>query len=84
MFSAINDNDFDLIITDVNMPEMGGISLIENVRTIEQYQTTPILVLTTESNASTKMQGKEAGATGWIVKPFNPEQLLDVVKKVCP
>lgn len=72
----------DLVLTDVNMPNMDGITLIRELRTLPQYKYTPILTLTTESTADKKQAGKAAGATGWIVKPFNPEQLLAVVKKV--
>ena len=71
-----------LIITDVNMPRMDGITLVARLRALPQFKFTPILVLTTESDASMKQKGKEAGATGWIVKPFSPEKLLDVVNKV--
>lgn len=72
----------DLIITDLNMPNMDGISLIRNVRALAQYKFVPIVMLTTESQASKKEEGKSAGATGWIVKPFKPEQLLAVAKKL--
>jgi two-component system chemotaxis response regulator CheY len=71
-----------LIITDLNMPNMDGIELIRNVRANPGYKFVPILMLTTESQAEKKQEGKSAGATGWIVKPFKPEQLLAVVKKV--
>ncbi|MBK9796525.1 MAG: response regulator [Holophagaceae bacterium] len=71
-----------LIITDVNMPRMDGITLVQRLRALPEFKFTPILVLTTESDASMKQKGKEAGATGWIVKPFSPEKLLDVVNKV--
>ena len=71
-----------LIITDVNMPRMDGITLVQRLRALPQFKFTPILVLTTESDAAMKQKGKEAGATGWIVKPFSPEKLLDVVNKV--
>lgn len=71
-----------LIVTDVNMPRMDGITLVQRLRALPEFKFTPILVLTTESDASMKMKGKEAGATGWIVKPFSPEKLLDVVNKV--
>ena len=74
----------DLVITDLNMPEMDGITLIKELRATKQFQYTPILLLTTESQAEKKQEGKAAGATGWIVKPFNPDQLLAVVKKVLP
>ena len=73
---------FDLIITDVNMPVMDGITFIKNLRTEVNYKFTPMLMLTTESAADKKSQGKAAGATGWIVKPFNPDQLLNTVNKV--
>ncbi len=71
-----------LIITDVNMPRMDGLTLVARLRALPEFKFTPILVLTTESDASMKQKGKEAGATGWIVKPFSPEKLLDVVNKV--
>lgn len=74
---------FDLIITDLNMPNMDGFGLIERVRAHQKYRFTPILMLTTESDASKKDHGKSLGATGWIVKPFNPEKLVQVVNKVC-
>lgn len=71
----------DMIITDLNMPKMDGIEFIKNVRKFDQYKYTPILMLTTESQDEKKMEGKAAGASGWLVKPFNPTQLLDVVKR---
>ncbi|NVK24902.1 MAG: response regulator [Gammaproteobacteria bacterium] len=73
---------FDVIISDVNMPVMDGITLVKNLRALPQFKFTPILMLTTESGTDKKSEGKAAGATGWIVKPFNPEQLLAVIKKV--
>ena len=72
----------DLVLSDVNMPVMDGISLIKNLRSLPSYKFTPILMLTTESAADMKGEGKAAGATGWIVKPFNPDQLLNTIKKV--
>jgi two-component system, chemotaxis family, chemotaxis protein CheY len=72
----------DLVIADVNMPNMDGITLVKSLREQADYKFIPILMLTTESQESKRQQGKVAGATGWIVKPFNPEQLLNVVKKV--
>jgi len=72
----------NLILTDQNMPKMDGLTLIKNLRGLPQYKTTPILVLTTEAGDDMKSQGKAAGATGWLVKPFDPQKLLDVVKKV--
>ena len=75
-------NSFNLVITDINMPNMDGITLTKELRTLPSYKFTPILTLTTESSQEKKMAGKQAGATGWIVKPFNPDQLLATVKKV--
>jgi two-component system, chemotaxis family, chemotaxis protein CheY len=72
----------DLIITDLHMPNMDGISLIREVRSNACYKFIPILFLTTESQSEKKLQAKEAGATGWIVKPFVPEKLLAAVSKV--
>ncbi|MDO9117637.1 MAG: response regulator [Nitrospira sp.] len=74
----------DLIVTDLNMPEMDGISLIREVRKMPALKFTPILMLTTESADDKKKDGQAAGATGWIVKPFNPEQMLKVIQKVLP
>jgi len=71
--------NFDLIITDINMPNMDGLTLIEELRKIPQYSATPILVLTTERSDEMKAKGKTAGATGWVVKPFVPDQLLKAV-----
>ncbi|MEW6332445.1 MAG: response regulator [Pseudomonadota bacterium] len=78
----IQGKKVDLVIADVNMPNMDGITLVKSLRELVDYRFTPILMLTTESQESKRQQGKVAGATGWIVKPFNPEQLLNVVKKV--
>ncbi|GAB1410126.1 response regulator [Desulfovibrionales bacterium] len=72
----------DLIITDLNMPNMDGIELIKAVRATANYKFVPIVMLTTESQAGKKEEGKSAGATGWIVKPFKPEQLVAVAKKL--
>jgi len=72
----------DLVLTDQNMPRMDGLTLIKALRGLPSYRTTPILMLTTESGDAMKMQGKAAGATGWLVKPFDPQKLLEVVKKV--
>ncbi len=80
--AVAKSNRFDLIITDINMPEMDGIQLIKELRCVEQYKFTPILVLTTESGNNMKMKGKEAGATGWIVKPFDPGKLLSALARV--
>lgn len=74
--------DINMVITDLNMPNMDGISLIREVRAKAAYKFIPIVMLTTESQDTKKQEGKSAGATGWIVKPFKPDQLLAVVKKV--
>lgn len=74
----------DLVISDLNMPVMNGFEMIKAIRAKPQYKFTPILMLTTESQESKKAEGKAAGATGWIVKPFDPKQLLAVVAKVLP
>lgn len=73
---------FNLVISDVNMPKMDGIALIRQLRTLPAYKFTPLLMLTTEAGSDKKQEGKTAGATGWIVKPFNPDQLLATVKRV--
>ncbi len=73
---------FDMVLSDVNMPVMDGIELIKNLRTLPNYKFIPILMLTTEAGTEKKMEGKAAGATGWIVKPFNPDQLLNTVNRV--
>ena len=73
---------FNLVLADVNMPNMDGIALIKALRAEADYKFTPMLMLTTESGTDKKMEGKAAGATGWIVKPFNPEQLIATVQKV--
>ena len=72
----------DLVITDINMPNMDGITLVKELRQLAHYQGVPLLVLTTEASAQKKQEGKAAGATGWIVKPFNPERLLATVARV--
>ncbi|MCK5823176.1 MAG: response regulator [Bacteroidales bacterium] len=78
----LNGDNFDLIITDLHMPNMNGIELIKKIRKSEPYKFTPILFLTTESQTEKKMEAKNAGATGWIVKPFMPAKLLEAVNKV--
>ncbi len=77
-----SDKAFDLILADINMPNMDGITLVKLLRELSDYKFTPIVILTTESQEAKRQEGKAAGATGWIVKPFNPEQLLNLVKKV--
>ena len=73
---------FNAVVTDVNMPNMDGISLIRALRGLPDYKFTPMLMLTTESAADKKAEGKAAGATGWLVKPFDPGRLIDVIEKV--
>ena len=80
----LTGQQLDLIITDLNMPVMDGLTFIRAVRARDEYKFVPILMLTTESQADMKGQGKAAGATGWLVKPFNPEMLLQVIGKVVP
>jgi two-component system chemotaxis response regulator CheY len=71
-----------LVITDVNMPQMDGLTLVKKLRALPLYKNVPILVLTTEMDPNKKKAAKEAGATGWIVKPFDPDQLLATIRKV--
>jgi two-component system chemotaxis response regulator CheY len=80
--SKLNGSPIHMVLTDLNMPNMDGIELIRSLRGISAYKFVPIVMLTTESQAEKKQEGKAAGATGWIIKPFKPEQLLAVVKKV--
>ena len=80
--AKLGGRDFHLFLTDLNMPGMDGIELTRKLRNMPAYRFVPIILLTTESQQEKKMQGKAAGATGWIVKPFQPEHLLATVKKV--
>ena len=80
--AALKEERFNLIITDINMPVMGGIEFTGHIRALPDYRFTPVLVLTTESQGSVMEEGKKAGATGWIVKPFTNDKLLDTVAKV--
>ncbi len=80
--SKLNGVSVHMVITDLNMPNLDGIGLIKGIRTNSAYKFVPIVMLTTESQDSKKQEGKTAGATGWIVKPFKPEQLLAVIRKV--
>jgi two-component system chemotaxis response regulator CheY len=73
---------FRLVLADVNMPNMDGISLVRALRGLPDYKFTPMLMLTTESTPEKKLEGKSAGATGWLVKPFNPEQLVSTIQRV--
>lgn len=80
--AKLEQNPVDMLITDVNMPGLDGISLVRKVRENPSYRFIPIIILTTESEADKKLEGKAAGATGWIVKPFRPEDLISAVRKV--
>jgi two-component system chemotaxis response regulator CheY len=80
--AKVGGASIDMVITDLNMPNMDGITLIRELRKLPAFKFTPIVMLTTESQAERKQEGKDAGATGWIVKPFKPEQLIGVIKKV--
>jgi len=82
--AAAQQQRADLVITDLNMPVMDGITLITHLRALPGYRFTPILMLTTESQDEKKIAGRRAGATGWIVKPFDPLRFIAVVQKVCP
>jgi len=73
---------FALVLADVNMPNMDGLSLVRALRGLPEYKFTPLLMLTTESTPEKKAEGKSAGATGWLVKPFNPEQLIATIQRV--
>ncbi len=80
----LKSQSVDLVLSDINMPNMDGITLTRQLRGLPQFKSTPIILLTTESDPAKKADGKAAGATGWIVKPFQQEQLLAVVAKVLP
>jgi two-component system chemotaxis response regulator CheY len=80
--SRARDKQVDLVLTDQNMPKMDGLTLIRSLRALQEYAKVPILVLTTESSDDMKAKGKAAGATGWLVKPFDPKRLIDIVRKV--
>ena len=75
-------NSVDFVLTDQNMPKMDGLSLIRELRELPAYQKTPIVMLTTESSLAMKEQGRGAGATGWMVKPFDPDRLIEMLRKV--
>ena len=72
---------FDLVVTDHNMPRMDGVTLVRELRTLEQYDDVALIVLSTETGAELKAKGREAGATGWMAKPFDPQKMLDIVKQ---
>jgi two-component system, chemotaxis family, chemotaxis protein CheY len=80
--STARSNTVDLVLTDLNMPGMDGVSLTREIRKLQAYSGVPIILLTTESDDARKQAAKAAGATGWITKPFQPEQLLSVARKV--
>ena len=80
--AKMKSGSFDLIVTDLNMPNMDGLTMIRSLRRLPAYMGTPVIFLTTESDAGLKAEAKAAGATGWITKPFQQDQLIAVVKKV--
>lgn len=80
----LNGRMVDLVLTDQNMPRMDGLTLVRHLRTLPHFQSTPILILTTESSDEMKQAGRAAGATGWMVKPFDPRKLIEVIRKVLP
>ncbi len=73
----------DVIISDINMPNMNGIDFVKNLRELPAFKFTPVLMLTTEDSDEKKSVGRAAGATGWIVKPFDPDKLIQIINKVC-
>ena len=77
-----NTRDFDLVLNDQNMPRMDGLGLTRKLRANPKFKSTPILILTTESSDEMKQAGRGAGATGWLVKPFDPVKLVEVIRKV--
>ncbi|MAT69810.1 MAG: hypothetical protein CMJ58_09825 [Planctomycetaceae bacterium] len=79
---TVGGHAVDFVITDVNMPVMDGLSLVQRLRTMPDLEFAPILILTTEASDSMKNRGRQAGATGWMVKPFSPEQLLQVIARI--
>jgi two-component system chemotaxis response regulator CheY len=81
---ALSSGRFDIVITDLNMPGMDGLSMIKAIRSTPGHRAVPIIVLTTESSDEKRAEAKEAGATGWIVKPFSPKKLVEIVDKLCP
>jgi two-component system chemotaxis response regulator CheY len=81
-YELCQKNSYDFVLTDQNMPRMDGLTLIKSLRALASYQATPIVVLTTEASDAMKAQGRAAGATGWMVKPFDPAKLLQVAAKV--
>lgn len=82
--NVLGDQRVDVVITDINMPKMDGYEVIRNLRANPVHKNTPILVLTTESDTEKKNLARDAGATGWMVKPFDPDQLVATIRKVSP
>jgi len=79
---AVTGEDFDAVLTDINMPEMDGYTLIQRLRALNNYKHTPIITLTTECSTESKKRGRDAGATGWIIKPFNSEKLVSALHQL--
>ena len=82
--TTVDGKEINLIITDLNMPNLDGVGLIKNVRALPGNRFVPIIMLTSESNPEMKKDGRDAGASGWVTKPFKPESLLSVIKMICP
>jgi two-component system chemotaxis response regulator CheY len=80
--AAVKQQRFDLIISDLNMPGMDGLALVKQIRLLAAYKTVPVLILTTEMDPNKKKEARDAGATGWLVKPFDPNTLLGTIRKV--
>jgi len=80
--AKLNGGQFDLIVTDLNMPNMDGLTMIRELRKLPAHTGVPVIFLTTESDSDIKQQAKAAGATGWLTKPFDPESLVKIVRKV--
>lgn len=80
--NKMRSTNFDLIVTDLNMPNMDGLTMIRSLRKLPAYMGTPVIFLTTESDGELKQQAKDAGATGWLTKPFEPDMLVKITKKV--
>jgi two-component system chemotaxis response regulator CheY len=80
--TLVKEGGIDLVITDLNMPRLDGLELTRRIRSLPGYRFVPVLLLTTEAQVAKKEEGKQAGATGWIVKPFQPEPLLNLLQKL--